>query len=546
MNPEEQDRLNQLLDRYFEDRLDDALLEELDAQLCDSEIARKQFWKRAGLEESLESWGRRQNGEVSAVTNQRAGGGPRKWQDRIPQMSGWAAAVAILITWFIQSRGQPHAPNLPDGSGPVVKLDLPEAGNLPVALLSRLDRVEAEVSYYRGQSLGAGKEVSIADGLMELDFFSGARVTIQGPARFVPVSDLQIEVLDGKVMADVPESAIGFKMQLPDGIVTDFGTKFEVVVKDAVTSRVQVSEGEIELEGRESRRRMTTGQAVSLAGADDISAIDFVPMSFAETLDRLSAEDRQSRTARWMLASQVIDTDPRVIAHFSLTPEEDGSRVILNHSKNSQQPSSATVIAANWTEGRWPGKVGLGFRRPTDQVRMDIPGVFPEASFLAWVRVDGLPRQYNGLFFSEFGIGGEVHWQISKEGAFYFGVRPEGSPTISRFHRAFTDPVISPSDIGRWKMLATTYDAENREVVHYVNGLEVGRTSLDQSVPLRFGRATLGNFLDPTPAAHQNQDGLGEEWSFRNWTGVIDEFILFSRILQADEVMELYEAGRID
>ena len=95
-------------------------------------------------------------------------------------------------------------------------------------------------------------------------------------------------------------------------------------------------------------------------------------------------------------------------------------------------------------------------------------------------------------------------------------------------------------------MLATTYDSESREVIHYVDGDEVSRTVIDASIPLRFGRATLGNFFDPHFAEHSKRPDLSESWSFRNWTGAIDEFILYGRALDSKELVDLYEAGRAD
>jgi hypothetical protein len=204
------------------------------------------------------------------------------------------------------------------------------------------------------------------------------------------------------------------------------------------------------------------------------------------------------------------------------------------------------VIAAEWSRGRWPGKPALLFRQPADRVRVDIPGEYPQATLLAWVRIDSLPRLYNGLFLSEYGIPGEAHWQLSQDGEFWFGVRPKATKTISQFHRAFSSPVISGDDFGTWRLLTTTYDATERRVVHYIDGQIVHETTLEDSVPLRFGRATLGNFFDPTPSSHADLPGLGHEWSFRNWTGAIGEFLLSSRAMDAAEIARIHEIGNFN
>lgn len=544
----------QLLDDYFDDRGDAESLEQLDQHLASSDDARRRFWQRAGMEEALAAWGRKGRDEATAMVE--APDSPAR-TSRWPVLSGWVAAAIMLgLVLFYSDLNVPADSQdkaVMNEVAPTPRPALPpqevDAGN-PVAYLSELAGLRADFRYFKGQTIRAGHELIIDEGLMELVFFSGARVTIEGPARLVPNSDFKITVLQGSALADVPESAIGFKMVLPDGVVTDYGTTFGVKVAGEKTLRVQVIEGEIELASQDvskMARRLFKGQAVMMSESGDIESIDYVPMEFNETLERVATLESKTRMKRWRAYCRQIDQDLSVVAHFSMLPEEAGSDVILNQSKFSKSPRIGAVISAEWTEGRWPGKPALSFRRPADRVRVDVPGEFPQATFLAWARIDGFPRHYNGLFLSESGIEGEAHWQFSSSGQYYFGVRPSGSSgAMARFHRAWSEPVISSWLFGSWRMLATTYDADRREVIHYVDGAEVARTVIEESVPLRFGRATLGNFFDPKPEVHGVQSGIGEEWSFRNWTGAIDEFILFSRVLNSDELAEIHEVGRVD
>ncbi len=549
------DSLEALLDAYFDDRLDPESQARLDAELRASDEACARFWERAALEQSLESWGRGRRGELTALAELDA---PRSRRVHWLAASGWAAAAALLAAWIIQSRPPAESPAAAAAGREPPEAGLaaagtpagvaPEATGYPVAYLSRLVGARTSERHLTGQSIGAGEEVSLEEGLMEVVLYSGARVTLEGPARFVPRSDLEIAVLEGSAQADVPDSAVGFRMVLPDGVVTDFGTSFDVMVGPDGGSRVQVLDGEIEVSGRggEGRRRLTAGQAGTLAGSGQLELVEFAPMAVGESLDDLAEKQARARMERWRSYNRRLNADKSLIVHFSLMPDEWGSELILNHARSAASPRSGTIISADWSEGRWSGKPALSFRRPSDRVRVEIPGEFPQATFASWVRVDGLPREYNGLFFSEYGIDGEVHWQFSSDGRYFFGVRPEGSPPVAPFHRAFSQPVISPWVFGSWRMLATTYDAGSREVVHYVDAIEVSRTVLDDSVPLRFGRATLGNFFDPQAERRSKDPSLSSEWSFRNWTGAIDEFILFSRVLSAEEIAELHEAGRVD
>lgn len=548
MNPD-REHLERLLDAYFDGTLDEGARHDLEQLVTSSAPARARFWERAGMEDSLERWAAKSRGETMAFPSPLS----RKRKLRrshIAAISGWAAA-ALVTAWAVHSRLSPSdRGNTPiadatwDGAAPVAsRVD----GNTPVAYLSRVSGLTGEGRMLAGQSLGAGKEVEIGEGLLEVDFFSGARVAIQGPARFIPESDMRLTVTQGSVQVDVPDSAKGFVLVLPDGTVTDFGTSFGVVVSQEKTSRLQVSRGEIELATSKdggAAKRIKEGQAYSLAESGVSLPIDFRPMVVSTSLEERTREDREDRQGRWDELCRGIAADPSVLVHFRFLPDEEGSREILNRATGPNAPRTGTVIAAEWSHGRWEGKPALAFHGPSDRVRVDVPGEYPQATFLAWVKVDGLPRRYNGLFLSEFGIPGEAHWQVSPEGSFLFGVRPKTKRRDWSFHRAFSEPVLSSADFGTWRMLATSYDASSKTVVHYVDAEEVSRTVLDDSIPLRFGRATLGNFFDPSPTEHARLPGLGEEWSFRNWCGAIDEFLLYSRTLDQAEISRLHDAGR--
>lgn len=547
MNPTDA-HLEKLLDAYFEGSMDDATRQDLNESLTSSAQARERFWQRASMEGALEGWAEKRRGESIAFPAALPSP-PSKWKRRLPMWSGWAAAAVLTLAWLIHS--QPKR-----DEAPVVKHEpriftspVPAADQTPVAYLSRLSGISGESRLLPGQSLAAGREVSIGEGLLEVDFFSGARVSIQGPARFLPESDMRLTVREGFVQVDVPDSAKGFQLALPDGTVTDFGTSFEVEVKNEKTSRLQVSRGEIELagtKGGEAAKRIFEGQALTLVNTSGSQPIRFQPMAVKKSIDERSAKDDQARAARWEKVCEGLAADPSVLVHFRFLPDEMGSREIINRATSPHTPRTGTVIAAEWSRGRWDGKAALAFHSPADRVRVDVPGEYPQATYLAWVKVDGLPRRYNGLFLSESGVPGEAHWQFSPDGCFMFGVRPKELKGEWRFHRAFSEPVLLPADFGTWRMLATTYDSQRREVVHYVDGREAHRSVIEDSVPLRFGRATLGNFFDPFPAQHADVPGLGEEWSFRNWSGAIDEFLLFSRVLDGNEISELHEAGRVN
>src|SRR6059058_2486386 len=72
--------------------------------------------------------------------------------------------------------------------------------------------------------------------------------------------------------------------------------------------------------------------------------------------------------------------------------------------------------AKQWVEGRWPDKHALEFRSVSDRVRLSVPGEFESLTLAAWVRVQGLDRQFNSLFMCDGFKAETLHWLIRKDG----------------------------------------------------------------------------------------------------------------------------------
>ncbi len=89
--------------------------------------------------------------------------------------------------------------------------------------------------------------VRLFAGSVELTFDKGAVVTVDGPVEFRPLSTGQLELRRGRLLASVPQEAIGFTVSTPTSKIVDLGTEFEVAVNDAGESDVQVLKGEVEV-----------------------------------------------------------------------------------------------------------------------------------------------------------------------------------------------------------------------------------------------------------------------------------------------------------
>ncbi|XZE56547.1 FecR domain-containing protein [Planctomycetaceae bacterium SH139] len=123
----------------------------------------------------------------------------------------------------------------------------PNAGSLAqFATLTSVNDPVWERKSVVGDRLG-DEIVRLFAGSVELTFDDGAVVAVDGPIEFRPLSTGQLELRRGRLLASVPQKAIGFTVSTPTSKIVDLGTEFEVAVNDAGESDVQVLKGEVEV-----------------------------------------------------------------------------------------------------------------------------------------------------------------------------------------------------------------------------------------------------------------------------------------------------------
>ncbi|MGJ8657746.1 MAG: FecR domain-containing protein [Akkermansiaceae bacterium] len=124
--------------------------------------------------------------------------------------------------------------------------------------------------------------LELLEGTATLTFDSGAIVTLEAPAELEVISGMKANVIHGRVVAEVPESAIGFRLDAPDMEVKDLGTVFAVSVdRKSGVSQVDVLDGEVEVfhgfsQDRKlltTKQRATTNQEANSIGYSDSTEI---------------------------------------------------------------------------------------------------------------------------------------------------------------------------------------------------------------------------------------------------------------------------------
>ncbi len=386
-----------------------------------------------------------------------------------------------------------------------------------------------------GSALPTGR-LRLESGLAQVEFYGGAIVVVEGPA------DLELLAADralcrrGKVRVRAPLHANNFTLLTPGAEVVDLGTEFGVKVGEAGDSEVQVFEGLVELQRRQTpdgpipARRLRQGQGVHVEvdGGERTATVEPDTFVSARELERRSSAEGQERYRSWVERSRRLQTDRRLVLYYSFEGQQRWERMLLDQVEGRDGSLDGGIVGGQWTEGRWPGKGALELKRPSDRVRVHFTGDYPALTLLTWLRVDGLDGHSKTSLLSSdaWGQGGQIHWEILGDGRLVLvihGVLHHESRVIG----------LSPGGFGLWMQLAATVGADG-VVRQYANGHKLGEARVGTRVRIRPGWAEVGNWTpDPTDADIQ-----------RNLNGRIDEFAIFDRALDPLEIEELYDVGR--
>lgn len=545
MNFERSEELDELLLSWEDNDLSEADAARLHELLKTNEAARRQFATHQMLTAALRLEGDRAG---SPATTPTAVVHPREDRKGRFGVIAAAAAACVLIgrlAYLEATRGA--ADRQPAGvtSAPAIaSQDKQEPTSRGIAVVSRA----VDVSWNaETKPLAIGDPIepgllSVDAGLLQIEFFCGATVVLQGPASLDVESSLRARLVAGRLRAAVPPAARGFTIDVDELQVVDLGTEFGLAVSGDATE-VQVFDGEVRIEDPESGHRvLSAGQAVTRSARGAFEDTGATPNTFVDVSEVQSQvhKRRDDRFAKWQSASERYREDKRLIAWFTFSQQDTWNRKLHSSLDPDDKELDGAIVGATWTTGRWSRKNALEFKRPADRVRLQIPGEFGALTLACWVRIDSLDRWYNSLFLTDGYEPGEPHWQILDTGQLFFSVRarPDGDP--GPHHKVvLSEPFWNASMSGRWFHLATVLDSEQATVTHYINGRQITREAIPERLlqkKTRIGTASLGNWAAPTKP--------DEAFAIRNLNGRMDEFMLFGAALNEAEIQEIYSYGK--
>ena len=386
-----------------------------------------------------------------------------------------------------------------------------------------------------GSALEPG-ELQLKSGLAQVVFYSGARLVIEGPVELRLVSANEAACVSGRVLAEVPPPARGFRLRTSQLSVIDLGTSFGINANQS-RSEVHVFKGKVELQpGKAGEQSLAEGQAALVQGSELPKLIAANPETFGAMFDfqERSLASEAVRYDQWRLSSAQLNRDPSLVLRFDFENLNEPDSTLPNKAARTGLAEDGIIVGCQRAEGRWREKTALEFQSVNDRVRVAMPNEFRAMTLSVWVCLKGLERDFNSLFMSDGFDPGTVHWLIRKDGV--VGLTVFG-PRFGKFQILASPPVPSLENLGMWQHLAVVINGKTQEVVHYVNGSPVSRHLLTVGPPFRVGSAELGNWnarSGPSP----------EPSLIRNLSGSLDEFELFSRALTDAEVRELYLKGK--
>jgi hypothetical protein len=125
--------------------------------------------------------------------------------------------------------------------------------------------VDSAARVATGDAIVSGRRIELSAGSAELIFKTGARLQLVGPAIVEPRSENAVFLTLGEahLVAETPQ-AKGFTITTPTSQFIDISTAFSATVSPDGLSRLEVSEGEVDVivDGTRQRRRLERGQTL--------------------------------------------------------------------------------------------------------------------------------------------------------------------------------------------------------------------------------------------------------------------------------------------
>lgn len=586
MNPDDMnpDEFDELIGKMMDGHASDSDLQRIESLLSSSAEFREIYRNHIEVHASL-AWQRRWQPLASTTglasrklkeftdvpVNDVAAIERSTWPIRSMAILALAACliVAFVVAVRVSRRGDVVAENDPRSSNPIgqdLSLRVSKPMQRSVAKLGEAinARWEKGAAHFPGDSLRPGW-LKLVSGKVRIDFVSGARVVVEGPAKIEIRSDWEAYLESGSLSCEVEECARGFRIKAKGLDVIDLGTRFGLRVGSEQEPEVHVFDGKVSLagEGKGDPIEVIQNEAMQVVDGS-LRAIEYSEDGFTTVRDLSQDAIRKSRNrfARWQAAAEALSQDPATLVHYTLADFTRYDTEIVNRAVNAQEGSDGFVIGCRPAEGRWPDKKAIELRGNGDRILLSQHGSVAELTVVMWVRVDHLMQPLTGLLNVEPPNRWDNHrvdlvqakkafyeapinlfrWEIGDTGRIFFNTHSgpvshaRHPNTRSQWNIHVTAEHVKPPFVGQWIQLAVVYDSTNQQVIQFLNGKVIDRRPANHQHPLLLGHLVIGNLnmTDPEEIAVESRDLFG----------AIDEVLVSSRAFSPDEIKRNWTVGK--
>lgn len=383
-----------------------------------------------------------------------------------------------------------------------------------------------------GADLYAGERIALQSGCAEIAFDDGARVWIEGPAVLVldQADACLLEV--GRLSADVPGRAIGFTVHTAAAEMVDQGTQFAVFAEANGRAELHVLKGQVLARPPRGETKskfefvLNDGESMSFEVDQTPARLTDVKLDLSRPLFAFSAPAQDDR---WRQAMQSWLADPHLIAAWLCESQDARRHLLANRAKTDPEDKlAADSIAASWRIGRWSTKPALSFggRGKPDRVEIANSRGDPfhlDGSFTisAWFRTSELTTEWQALVTK-----GDSTWRLHRHGTddvLAFGTDNGDAAADLKGATAIVD--------GQWHHAVCVFEVTGEKVVKrlYLDGrLDASEEHPAHTLAQNDAPVWIGNNFERPD---------------RTFNGLIDEVLIFSRTLSAEEITRLHAAG---
>jgi hypothetical protein len=392
--------------------------------------------------------------------------------------------------------------------------------------------------FHEGMALAEGS-IQLVTGVMEVEFGRGATVALEGPTEFELRSANEGFLKVGKLVARVPQPAIGFTIDTPTVQVVDRGTEFGVDVDPRDGTNVEVITGKVDVhykpraqaEKPQRSVRMIAGAAKRFTGGaedGDVTVTPIAPWIDKSAIRKSVAKGHHKSPAETKYAATVLADDP--LAYWRLS---EGSDVIAadtsGHGFHGQYRGFVSTSAPGLFTGTSDRGVHLIGPKGQGWLQLDEFPMPASFSIELWVRSNTPTWNTHGWFFSGRGSNGIIicpdkdatSWSFflaNDEGRFFSGGRHNAHKIDDRFHH-----------------YVCAYDAASDHAWMYFDGERVASTD---NVGVKLFRP------DPPPKKLSFFIGSDQSFGFeRCGDGWVDEVAIYPRALAAESVRRHFEVA---